>query len=63
MNSWKDLDVNILLSIINTKLRNLYNCLESLCDDLNIDQEELTKQLSNINYTYDRSFNRFISID
>ena len=53
-------DVNILLSFINTKLRGNYKNLESLCDDLEIDENELKERLATINYYYDEKYNAFI---
>ena len=34
-------DPNMLLSIINTKLRDFYESLEDLCEDLDYDIEDL----------------------
>ena len=34
-------DPMILLSYINTKLRDYYSTLDLLCDDLNVNREEL----------------------
>ncbi|MCM1499808.1 MAG: DUF4250 domain-containing protein [Clostridium sp.] len=53
-------DPMMLLSYINTKLRDDYPSLESLCEDLNLDQEELSSKLSTIGYTYDAALNRFL---
>lgn len=53
-------DVNLLLSFINTKLRDSYKNLESLCDDLEINEDELKEKLSLINYYYDEKRNAFI---
>lgn len=53
-------DPMILLSYINTKLRDDYNNLDLLCDDLNINKTELTEKLSSIDYVYDESLNKFV---
>lgn len=53
-------DPMILLSFVNTKLRDQYPDLDALCDDLNADRAELEKKLADIDYEYDRSLNRFI---
>jgi hypothetical protein len=52
-------DPHILLSFINTKLRDEYHSLEDLCKSLNIDQFELEDELSGIDYTYVKELNRF----
>ena len=49
----------ILLSYINTKLRNNYPSLKSLCEDLDIKEEEIIKNLQKINYQYDEKSNQF----
>lgn len=53
-------DNMILLSLVNTKLRDDYDSLHSLCDDWNIPESEIIKRLSTINYSYDKKLNRFI---
>lgn len=53
-------DPNILLSFINTKLRDAYDSLVLLCEDLDYDEEEVRKVLENINYFYDDRVNQFI---
>jgi hypothetical protein len=54
-------DPYILLSFINTKLRDEYHSLEDLCKSLNINQLELEDELSAIDYTYVSEQNRFIA--
>jgi len=53
-------DPIILLSYINTQLRDFYPNLESLCDDLELDRRELEIKLKGIDYTYDKGSNCFI---
>lgn len=53
-------DPMILLSFINTKLRDNYSSLQFLCDDLEIDQNKLIEKLSSIQYTYNDELNRFV---
>lgn len=53
-------DPMILLSYINTKLRDEYKSLDLLCDDLQIDRAELESKLSGIDYTYNPELNRFV---
>lgn len=53
-------DPMILLSFINTKLRDDYKSLDLLCNDLQIDKAELEAKLSSIDYKYDPDLNKFI---
>ncbi|MFG6383582.1 MAG: DUF4250 domain-containing protein [Lachnospiraceae bacterium] len=53
-------DPVILLSFINTHLRNHYSSLEDLCKSYGISQEELTKTLATINYHYKPEKNQFV---
>ena len=52
-------DPYILLSLINTKLRDEYHSLEDLCKSMNINQLELENELSAIDYTYVSKINQF----
>lgn len=51
---------HVLISIINTKLRDYYDNLDSLCDDLDYDKEQLDKILGDIGYYYDSIKNQYI---
>ena len=53
-------DPMILLSYINTKLRDEYSSLSELCDDMNEDKAEIERKLKGIDYTYNAELNRFI---
>ena len=53
-------DPIILLSYVNTKLRDEYPSLDELCDDLDADREELVRRLETVGYTYDEDKNRFL---
>lgn len=53
-------DPMMLLSFINTKLRDHYKNLSLLCEDLEIDSDALTNTLAGINYHYDEKLNRFV---
>lgn len=53
-------DPVILLSVINTKLRDYYPTLDALCDDMQIDRKELTEKLDLIDYEYDARRNQFV---
>ncbi len=54
-------DPNILLSFINTKLRDQYLSLSTLCEDLELDIDEVNQVLNSIGYFYDNNLNKFIS--
>ena len=58
-NTFLPKDPVILLSYINTLLRDEYSSLSSLCEDRQVDEEELQKTLSSIGYEYDSTLNRF----
>lgn len=53
-------DPAILLSYINTQLRDFYPSLEELGKALDLDIEIITEKLEAINYSYDKSLNRFV---
>lgn len=52
-------DPMILLSVVNTKLRDAYDSLDQLCDDLDADREELEKKLAAAGFCYDEHVNQF----
>lgn len=52
-------DANILLSMINMKLRDYYSNLDNLCDDMNIDRKVLEQKLNSIGYSYIDTQNQF----
>lgn len=53
-------DPVILLSVVNTKLRDFYPSLEALCEDMQADQNEITEKLKMIDYEYDKKRNQFV---
>jgi len=52
-------DPFVLLSFINTKLRDEYASLDDLCEDLDINKGELLGKLESIGFNYDSMQNRF----
>lgn len=52
-------DPNILLSVINTKLRDFYSSLDELCDKEDESKEEIIKILQKIGCNYDKTTNQF----
>lgn len=53
-------DPMILLSFVNTKLRDFYPSLEEFCRAEGVGEEELKEKLAAIDYTYDLVQNKFI---
>jgi len=53
-------DPFILLSYINTQLRDNYSSLEALCDDKDEDSSAIIDVLATIGYKYEPNQNRFI---
>lgn len=52
-------DPVMLLSFINMKLRDQYETLDLLCEDLDINKDEILEKLEKINYFYDETQNQF----
>ena len=50
----------MLLSYVNTQLRDFYPNLEEMCKALDIDMEELVSKLKSIDYEYDNVTNKFV---
>ncbi len=53
-------DPAMLLSVVNTKLRDRYPNLDALCEDLDVAREEIETKLSMIDYSYDADSNQFV---
>jgi len=53
-------DPILLLSVINTKLRDFYIDLDTLCVEMNADKEMIIEKLADIDYEYDANTNQFI---
>ena len=52
-------DPVMLMSVLNTKLRDRYDSLEALCDDLELNRDELTIRLQEVGFDYDPERNQF----
>lgn len=52
-------DPVMLLSYINTQLRDHYSSLDELCDSLDLEKEEILSKLEGIQYAYDEETNQF----
>lgn len=53
-------DPIMLLSYVNTKLRDFYSSLEALCDDLDLDKNEIVNTLTAAGYRYNSDRNQFV---
>ncbi len=53
-------DPVILLSAVNTLLRDKYSSLDALKDDLGDEALDIEEKLEKINYRYDKENNRFV---
>ena len=52
-------DDYMLLSLVNTALRDNFKSLADLCEDWNIEESELSARLAVIGYIYDKDRNAF----
>lgn len=52
-------DPVMLLSYINTQLRDFYDSYEDLCKSFDLNPNEVKQKLSMIGYEYDESLNQF----
>lgn len=53
-------DPMILLSYINTQLRDHYSDLDALCSGLDVDRKLIEDRLERVNYVYNEELNKFI---
>lgn len=52
-------DPIMLMSFINMKLRDFYPSLEALCEDMEINRQELEDRLGAAGFEYNNATNRF----
>ena len=52
-------DPMMLFSVINMKLRDFYPSLDSLCEDLNVNKEEIVNRLQAVGFEYNEEQNKF----
>ena len=50
----------ILLSFVNTKLRDEFDSLDAFCEDFHIPKDEIEEKLASIDYEYDEELNKFV---
>ena len=53
-------DPMMLVSYLNTQLRDFYPSLEELCKSMDLDQQQICGKLKAVDYRYDVTTNRFI---
>ncbi len=53
-------DPMMLLSVVNTKLRDEFDSLNELCDALDESKDEVCAKLAAIGYVYNPETNRFV---
>ena len=53
-------DPAMLLSFVNMKLRDFYGNLEVLCDEMDVNRQDIAEKLAEIGYHYDKERNQFV---
>ena len=53
-------DPVMLLSYVNTQLRDFYSSLDALCEDKGIEKEELVEKMKSIEYVYEVDRNQSV---
>lgn len=53
-------DPILLLSVVNMKLRDFYKDLDTFCQEMSVDRQELIDKLADIDYEYDEKTNQFV---
>lgn len=53
-------DPVMLLSVVNTNLRDFYRSLDDFCRAKDVDKSEIEEKLEKINYSYDATSNQFV---
>ena len=52
-------DPMMLYSFINMKLRDFYPSLDALCEDMNVERDEIVRTLKRVGFEYNPERNRF----
>ncbi len=55
-------DPYLLLSVVNTKLRDEAKSLDDLCKTYGNDKDEIINKLKSVGYKYEESNNQFVAI-
>lgn len=53
-------DPMILLSYINTQLRDNFSTLDELCQSLDVEKTDIEAKLNTIDYSYNPALNKFV---
>ncbi len=53
-------DPMILMSYVNTQLRDFYSSLDELCSALDLNREELEERLGTVDFHYNKEKNQFV---
>jgi biotin operon repressor len=53
-------DPMILLSYINTQLRDNFSSLDELCQSLGVEKADIEAKLNTIDYSYNPALNKFV---
>lgn len=53
-------DPMLLLSVVNTKIRDYYHTLDALCEDMQVDRELIIMTLKKMDYEYDFEKHQFL---
>jgi len=56
------MDINIVYSMINMKLRDFYSSIEDLCEAEGVDKEALILRFKDNGFIYNNSTNQFTNI-
>lgn len=59
INSMLPQDPMMLFSAVNMKLRDEYDSLDALCDDMNVDRKHLEDTLAQVGFEYNAEQNKF----
>ncbi|MDO4163845.1 MAG: DUF4250 domain-containing protein [Bacteroides sp.] len=49
----------MLYSFVNMKLRDFYPSLDALCEDMNVEKEDIIRKLKSVGFEYSPERNRF----
>lgn len=52
-------DPMMLFSFVNMKLRDFYSSLDALCEDLDVDKEQIIHILASVGFEYNQELNKF----
>ena len=54
------MDINIAYSMINMKLRDFYSSIDEMCEDEEINKEDIILRFKENGFVYDKSVNQFL---